>query len=278
VTEPAGVPLLERLGRPVNCRAVILTGAELGLCHAANLGVYQALRSGSATSARIMVPCPWAREAAGRYRGEDVGVALTLNSEHPRYRWGPVTGSPSLLDGDGGMPREVADLWDHADPEEVARECRAQLERAIHWGMGISHLGCHREAMVMRPELFGALIDLALEFSLPVSLPDSTHEAAAGFPFRKVAAESGIPFPDHRRAVSGLEELEGALSSLEDGVTELVMRPAAPTPELEALAEDWADRVADFRALSFATDWLERAKRSRISFIGFRELGRLIRS
>ena len=28
-----------------------------------------------------MVPCPWARDAAAMYRGEDVGVHLTLNSE-----------------------------------------------------------------------------------------------------------------------------------------------------------------------------------------------------
>ncbi len=52
----------------------------------------------------LMVPCPWAREASSRYRGEDVGVHLTLNAEYELYRWGPITHAPSLLGGDGGFP------------------------------------------------------------------------------------------------------------------------------------------------------------------------------
>ena len=38
------------------------------------------------------------------------------------YRWGPITQAPSLLSGDGGFPRSIDDLWEHADPEEVRRE------------------------------------------------------------------------------------------------------------------------------------------------------------
>ena len=84
-----------------------------------------------------MMPCPWAREAAARFRGEDVGVALTLNAEFDVYRWGPMTHAPSLLDGDGGFPRTLDDAWDHADLDEVRRECRAQIERAVLWGFDI---------------------------------------------------------------------------------------------------------------------------------------------
>src|SRR5665213_1665435 len=63
----------------------------------------------------------WAREAASRFRGDDVGVRLTLNAEHDLYRWGPITQAPSLLDGDGWFPRTVTDVWDHADLDEVRR-------------------------------------------------------------------------------------------------------------------------------------------------------------
>ena len=94
-----------------------------------------------------MVPAPWARDAAAQYRGEDIGVGLTLNAEHDLYRWGPITHAPSLLDGDGGFPRTAADLWDHADLDEVRRECRAQLERAIYWGFDVSHLDAHLDAV-----------------------------------------------------------------------------------------------------------------------------------
>ena len=47
---------------------------------------------------------PVGADAAAQYRGEDVGVHLTLNSEWETYRWGPITQSSSLLDGDGGFP------------------------------------------------------------------------------------------------------------------------------------------------------------------------------
>jgi predicted glycoside hydrolase/deacetylase ChbG (UPF0249 family) len=132
---------------------LIVACDDLGLSYSSNIGVYDALRSGMATTAGLMVPCPWSREAASRYRGEDIGVHLTLNCEYDLYRWGPITQAPSLLDGDGGFPRTLADLWDHADLEEVRRECRAQIERAILWGFDVSHLSSHLGALEFRPEL-----------------------------------------------------------------------------------------------------------------------------
>ena len=118
-----GTPTLaERLGYAADARLLIVNCDDLGSSHAANVGSYEALRDGLATSASLMVPCPWAREAAARYRGEDVGVHLTLNAEYDLYRWGPITQAPSLHDGDGGFPRTVEDLWDHADLDEVRRE------------------------------------------------------------------------------------------------------------------------------------------------------------
>ncbi len=97
--------LAQRLGFAADDRVLVINCDDLGMCHAANAGVYESLRTGVATSATLMVPCPWAREAAARYLGEDVGVHLTLNSEWDLYRWGPITQAPSLLDGDGGFPR-----------------------------------------------------------------------------------------------------------------------------------------------------------------------------
>ena len=140
---------------------------------------------------------PVGARAAARYRGEDVGVHLTLNAEYERYRWGPITHAPSLLDGDGGFPRTVDDLWDHADLDEVRRELRAQVERAILWGFDVSHLDSHMGALQLRPEFFDIYLDLAVEFGLPLRLSGASTERAIGFPFRRLAAEEGVLFPDH---------------------------------------------------------------------------------
>ena len=123
-------------------------------------------------------------------------MGLTLNAEHDLYRWGPITQAPSLLDGDGGFPRTAADLWDHADLDEVRRECRAQLERAIYWGFDVSHLDAHLDAVQLKPEFFDVFLDFADEFRLPLRLPDAAAQRLAGFPFRELAAERGVVSPD----------------------------------------------------------------------------------
>jgi len=196
--------LAERLGYGPDDRVLVLSCAELGVFHAGNVAIYEALRNGTATTATLMVPAPWARGAAAQYRGEDVGVGLTLNAEHDLYRWGPITQAPSLLDGDGGFPRTAADLWDHADLDEARRECRAQLERAIYWGFDVSHLDTHLDAVQLKPEFFDVFLDLAEEFRLPLRLPDAGAQRLAGFPFRELAAERGVVSPDRVILTGGM--------------------------------------------------------------------------
>ena len=202
--------LAERLGRDADARLLIVNCDDLGISHAANVGVYESLRDGLATSATLMVPCPWARDAAERYMGEDIGVHLTLNAEYERYRWGPITQAPSLLDGDGGFPRTIQDLWDHADLDEVRRECRAQIERAILWGFDVSHLDSHMGTLQLRPEFFDVYLELAVEFGLPLRLSGASTERLIGFPFRRLAAEEGVVFPDHFVYVNGRRQPPGA--------------------------------------------------------------------
>lgn len=240
----------EHLDYPADAKLLLLHCCELGFCHAANDGVFEALREGIGTSASLMVPAPWAREAASRYRGEDVGVRLTLNAEHDLFRWGPITQAPSLLDGDGGFPRTITDMWDHADLDEVRRECRAQIERAVLWGFDISHLDCHLDALILRPEFFDVYLELALDFSLPLRLLGADAEPNIGFPFRQLAADEGVLFADHRATLSPTshpprQALIDLLPTLEAGVTEVTLRPAVDTPELRAITLDWKSRVSD---------------------------------
>lgn len=244
---PNSRSLASRLGYSDDARLVIISCDDLGSCHGATEGVYQAIRNGVATCASIMVPAPWARYAADQYKGEDIGVHLTLNAEHPLYRWGPLTHAPSLLSGEGGFPRSVDDLWEHADSTEVLRECRAQIERALAWGIDVSHLAPHLTSITLRPEFFDVYLELAVEFKLPIRLPSTISASAAGFPFRQLAADEGIVFPDHFdhdwRAGSR-ERVLSALGALEPGVTEIHVQPSIDTAEVRALGDvaiGWID-------------------------------------
>lgn len=274
--------LAERLGYSPDDRLLIVNCDDLGMCHAANSGVYESLRMGVATSATLMVPCPWAREAAAQYLGEDVGVHLTLNAEWDLYRWGPITVAPSLLDGDGGFPRTQTDVWDHADIDEVRRELRAQIERAILWGFDVSHLDSHMGTLQLRPEFFDVYLELAVDFGLPLRLSGSSSERLVGFPFRQLAADEGVVFPDHfvtvNNGVGSRRAVEKVLFDLRPGVTEVYLHPAADTPELRALAPDWANRVDDLHLLVHDTALRARVDRSGVKLIGFRELRELQRT
>ncbi len=244
---PNSRSLASRLGYSDDARLVIISCDDLGSCHGATEGVYQAIRNGVATCASIMVPAPWARYAADQYNGEDIGVHLTLNAEHPLYRWGPLTHAPSLLSGEGGFPRSVDDLWEHADSTEVLRECRAQIERALAWGIDVSHLAPHLTSITLRPEFFDVYLELAVEFKLPIRLPSTISASAAGFPFRQLAADEGIVFPDHFDhdwRTGSRERVLSALGALEPGVTEIHVQPSIDTAEVRALGDvaiGWID-------------------------------------
>jgi len=271
----------ERLGFPTDAKVLLVNCADLGASHAANVGVYEALRHGIATSASLMVPGPWAREAAARYLGEDVGVHLTLNAELEVYRWGPITHAPSLLDGDGGFPRTLEDVWDHADLDEVAKELRAQIERAILWGFDVSHLDSHLDVLQGRPEFFDIYLQLAVDFRLPIRLSGPSTERDVGFPFRSLAAEEGVLFPDNTvelRRTGVRRALERVLFSLEAGVTEVVARPAVDASELRALAPDWAARVDDHDLLVNDHGFRSLASRAGVELVGYRPLREAMRA
>jgi len=259
-----------------------VTCDDLGVSYATNAGVYDALRTGVATSAGLVVPGPWAREAAASYRGEDVGAHLTLNAEYDLYRWGPVTHAPSLLDGDGGFPRTVVDLWEHADIDEVRKECRAQVERAVYWGFDVSHLSAHLGALELRPEFFDVALQLAVEFRLPLRLPGPDHQRNAGFPFRELAAQDRVLSPDRLvrvpRGQSARVALDRLLQGLPPGVTEVVLRPARDSAELRAVMPDWPARVEDLDIATASRYVHALAERAGVALTSYRALRELQRS
>lgn len=278
----SGATLAERLGHDADARLVIVSCDDLGALHAANVAIYGALRTGRATCTSLMVPAPWARHAVDEWRGEDVGVHLTLNAEHARYRWGSITRSASLESGEGGFPRTLDDLWEHADPAEVRRECRAQIDRAIAWGLDPTHLSPHLTAITLRPEFFDVYLDLAAEYRLPIRLPSTITQEDAGFPFRDLAREAGVVFPDHFdhdwRAGSR-ERVYAAIASLPAGVSEIHVQPAIDTAEVRALAGDVADGWIDDLDLVVNDATLRTLLRdSGAVLIGYRELRDAMRS
>jgi hypothetical protein len=133
----------------------------------------------------------------------------------------------------------------------------------------------------LRPEFFDIYLELAVDFGLPLRLTGRSTEATIGFPFRRLAAEEGVLFPDHFIRVRGpgsRRELEALLGDLRPGITEVYVHPAADTPELRALAPDWAGRVDDLHLVTTDSSFTKMVERVGVQLIGYRPLRDLMRS
>jgi len=288
----------KRLGFSDDERVAVVHCDDIGMCHAANVGAFEALAHGPATCGSIMVPCPWFREAAQRARADsdlDLGVHLTLNSEWPGYRWGPVVGAsavPSLVDAQGCLPPTLMDTVARARPEEVELELRAQVESALEAGIDVTHLDSHM-GTVLVPSLVEVYAKLAHEFRLPVFAvrPDSeTLErrglAGAEAVFEKLCATleaGGIPIFDGFCDDSldfapgqGTPHNETRLDRLGPGINYLICHPARAGDELSAITSDAHAR--DFERTFYGGDAGRRALASRgIRSLGMRPLRDLVR-
>ena len=230
--------LAERLGYAADAPLIIINCDDLGSSHSANVASEIAMRSGIATSATLMVPCPWAREAVERFKDLDVGIHLTLTAEYPTYRWRSLTDAPSLRDSQGYLPRNAAEFSERADPSEVEAECRAQIDQALAWGVDVTHLDNHMGTLQISEKLFPIYVKLAKEYKLPLRMVSKGGDEQLGFHSRAQADAAGILYPDYfsfqwgRRMMRDV--FDDYLAEPRPGVMEMILHCVGDTPELRA--------------------------------------------
>jgi len=240
--------LAERLGYRPDDRVLIVNCDDLGSSASANRAIGHVERLGAATSATLMVPCPWALDGVKQGSGGGIGVHLTLTAEYPAYRWRSLTGAASLHDDEGYLPRTAVAAWAKADLADVRAECRAQIEQAYAWNVDVTHLDCHMGTMQLEPRFMEVFLDLAAEFRLPVRTLGVGVEARLGVAQRAAAAARGLLQPDHVIDLWGRppETLAQRLGALRPGVTELFLHPVEDGPELRAYdLTEWEIRTGD---------------------------------
>jgi chitin disaccharide deacetylase len=273
--------LAERLGYRPQDRLLILNCDDLGSSHSANVAAYRSIVYGVATSATLMVPCPWAREAAEMLKGFPVGVHLTLTSEYRGYRWRGLTNGASLHDDEGFFPATMKAALQRIDAADARVECRAQVEAALSWGVDVTHVDTHMNVVQVRSDLYEIYLDLAQEFGLPVRMFSREVTEKQGFRARERAEARGVLFNDHmiypwpRRTRDVFFE---EIPKLLPGVTEIFAHPVLDGEELHAYDNTGnADiRTHDAVCLTDPTvsDLLDQHEIKRISFREVRDLQR----
>ncbi|MCP9237792.1 polysaccharide deacetylase family protein [Lewinella sp. JB7] len=171
--------IAEKLGYGKDATLLIIHADDLGVAHSVDTASIAAYEAHGINSASIMVPCPWFPEIAdyARARPElDWGIHLTFTAEWEHYKWDgvlPACDIPSLLDTTGYFYASVADFVAHADPVEVEAELRAQIDRALAYGIRLTHLDSHMGSLYAAPVFTEILQRVGREYGLAVFQPSA---------------------------------------------------------------------------------------------------------
>ncbi len=263
-----------KLGWPADAKLLIIHADDAGMCQAANKAIQQAFADGTINSCSIMMPCPWAYDFcmwAKAHSEYDVGLHITLNSEWKTYKWRSVSAPkdvPSLCDRNGFLLPDPLRTALRAKPDEVEREIRAQVQRAIAWGIKPTHLDPHLGAALAKPAFAEAFVKVGREFGVTPLLIEP------GPDFRAIARRFGAPitpkmiemirqsasakldyyaYPhllgqrtyDARKAAYVRE-----LRRLKPGVSEIIVHPMMDTSESRATSRFWQVRAWEWKVFA----------------------------
>lgn len=280
--------IAERLGYPADAKLLILHADDLGVAHSVNVASFDALDKGVISSASIMIPTPWVTEVAAYARAHpnaDLGVHLTLTSEWLTYRWGSVESKdkvPSLLDSAGTFPIEVAPFVAKAKLDEVEREIRAQVERAMALGIRPTHLDSHMGSLFATPELIATYVKVAHDYRLPflaLTLPPGSPPMPLA-PNDIVLDALVVAGPDVPRDQWKAFYLN-AITNLKPGLTELIVHLGRDDAELQAVTVDHepygsAWRQRDYDVVT-SPEFRKALQDNGVRLVTWKELQKLIR-
>lgn len=248
-------------------KELILNADDFGLTRGVNEGIIRAHREGVLTSATLMANGAAFDDAvrhAHANPGLGVGCHLVLTGG---MAVAPATEIPSLVDGDGRLPRTLGTFIGRVtcgaiSSVDVERELKAQVRKIRAAGLEPTHLDTHKHAHA-HPRILEVLGRVASESGIqnirkPLeAIRDSWRTArsnGSGFAkqflgsvairataprFRAVTKRYGLRSPDHFLGLAATGHLgdgllRGIIDTLPDGRTEIMLHPGICDSELAA--------------------------------------------
>ena len=278
-------------------RTVVIINADgLGYAPGVNRGILEAHAAGTLTSASMMVTAPAFAEAAELVRRDAprLGVGLHLDL----VGGVPLANVPSLVDPTTGHFHQLDALARRAlagqvEPDDVRRECEAQLAALTASGITPTHLDSHRHAHAM-PGILPAVAAVAHDAGIRVvrrpldrlSILDPV--ASAKMLVMHTAWRTALigVAPAHRAtlaraphfrgiAMQGMpdvrDRLLATLDQLQIGATEIMMHPGYADDASAAQDPFGAERETDLAALKDPAV-IARLAKGDVKLVSFREV------
>lgn len=276
----------ERLGFPKGAKIIILHVDDVGMSFDSNKGAIQATEEGVATSMSVMMPCAWVPgfvHYLKEHPKTDAGLHLTLTSEWKDYRWGPLSGKPTvagLVDEEGAMWHSVEEVVKHATADDIEKEIKSQLDRAKSMGFEPTHLDSHMGTLFATPQYVEKYLKLGIENHIPVMFPGGHNtmisQEISGLGIKKEQTtavgkmlwDAGLPVLDDLHNVTygftypkdktltdetlqqiAVKQYIESFKQLQAGVTMVIMHCTAPTEVFKHISDSGNTRRGDLLAM-----------------------------
>ena len=168
-----------------------------------------------------------------------------------------------MVDEEGYLWDNVRQVAEHVKANEVAIELRAQVDRALAFGVPLSHLDTHMGALLSRPDLLEVYVQLGIEYDLPVLFmrdPDNRLSreypglAERGGAMLQLLDEHRFPVLDNigqfyggETHVARREAYVNFFRSLKPGVSEIIIHCGYDNEELRNITSSSSRRDGDRR-------------------------------
>ena len=252
---------LERLGYSKDDTLLMIHADDAGLSCSENAATIEALKKGIVNSYSIMVPCPWFLDMANFAKNHpqyDCGIHLTLTCEWKQYKFGPVlpySEVPSLVDKQGFFYAKREQVKKLAKPEEVKKELKAQIDRALAAGITPTHLDSHMYTLGLTKELLDVYRELGKEYKLPIFLSEELLEGVGNLD--SLLDSDSVVHKVHignfgAMESIGLHELyTQLLKNLKAGLNVILIHPAFDNMEMKQVCVDHPNFGSQWRQMDF---------------------------
>ena len=254
--------LSKALGYHEDTKLLIIHADDAGLSHAQNRGTIETLENGVVNSYSIMTPCPWFYEMAKFAKNNphhDHGVHLTLTCEWNHFKFGPVLSQrevPSLVDENGYFFKDRQSLIKKARIEDLRKELRAQVDRALDFGLQPSHLDSHMYSLGASKEFLDLYREIGETYKLPILLNAELINQVSGINTEGLDLGK-TPYVDQiylgKFEIYNKGDLASyyakSLQNLKPGLNMILIHPAFDDPEMKSITRDHPNFGSEWRQI-----------------------------